>query len=260
MRNYFIALCLLVGICVSPVPGYAQEGAAASQKKPAAPAPRRDISGVWFGPVIPRKQPAPPMTASGQAFFNAAKPMTGPRAEPVATTNDPFLLCDPMGIPRAVVYETRGISFVHTPQRTIELFQYGRLWREIWTDGRSLPTNVGAQGANTSDPRYFGYSVGNWADDYTFVVRSTGFNENVWATEQGHGRSTNAMVEERYRRIDHDNLEVTVTVTDPAFYSKPYEIMKQVYTWDPKGEFEEQLCIPTEAIVYRDTFTPAGKQ
>jgi hypothetical protein len=66
-------------------------------------------------------------------------------------------------------------------------------------------------------------------------------------------------VEERYRRIDHDNLELTVTIDDPKSYTKPFEVMKQIYTWAPKQDFEEQLCIPSEAVDYRDTFRAAGE-
>jgi len=145
------------------------------------------------------------------------------------------------------------------PKRMLELYQYQRIWREIWTDGRKLPTNVGATKGQTNDPRYYGYSVGEWADDYTFVIHTTGFNETTWATEQGHPRSQNAIVEERYHRIDHDNLELTVTIDDPKSYTKPFEVIKQIYTWSPKQDFEEQLCIPSEAIDYRETFREAGQ-
>jgi len=69
----------------------------------------------------------------------------------------------------------------------------------------------------------------------------------------------NAKVEERYRRIDHDNLEVTVTIDDPKSYTKPFEVMKQIYTWAPLQEFEEQLCIPSEVLEYRETFRAAGE-
>ena len=258
MRNCFASLCTLAVAWTIAVPAYAQQRAAAPVKK-AEPAPRRDLSGVWLGPVIPRKQPAPPMTPWAQKFFDEAKPLTGPRAQPIAKTNDPFVMCDPMGIPRSVLYETRGIAFEHVPRRTRELFQYGRTWREIWTDGRKLPTNVGAEGNDTQDPRYYGYSIGSWVDDYTFVVQTTGFHEAAWANELGHPRSMNAKVEERYRRIDHDNLEVTVTIDDPKSYTKPFEVMKQIYTWAPLQEFEEQLCIPSEVLEYRETFRAAGE-
>ena len=258
MRNCFASLCTLAVAWTIAVPAYAQQRAAAPAKK-AAPAPRRDLSGVWLGPVIPRKQPAPPMTPSAQKMFDEAKPLSGPRAQPIAKTNDPFVMCDPMGIPRSVLYETRGIAFEHVPRRTLELFQYGRTWREIWTDGRKLPANVGAEGNDTQDPRYYGYSIGSWVDDYTFVVQTTGFHEAAWADELGHPRSMNAKVEERYRRIDHDNLEVTVTIDDPKSYTKPFEVMKQIYTWAPLQEFEEQLCITSEVLEYRETFREAGE-
>jgi hypothetical protein len=261
MRVSFGSLCCtLIMTSIIAIPAHAQRrGAPATPKQPAAPAPRRDITGVWMGPVDPRKEPTPPMTPSGQKFFDEAIPLQGPRAQAIAKTNDPLQTCDPLGFPRASVYETRGFAFEQVPRRMLELYQYQRIWREIWTDGRKLPTNVGATTGDTTDPRYYGYSVGEWADDYTFVVHTTGFNENIWATEQGHPRSQDAVVEERYRRIDHDNLELTLTINDPKSYTKPFEVIKQIYTWAPKQEFEEQLCIPSEAIGYRDIFREAGQ-
>ena len=47
------------------------------------------------------------------------------------------------------------------------------IWREIWMDGRALPTNVGGRGRDAHDPTYNGYSVGRWEDDYTFVAQTT---------------------------------------------------------------------------------------
>ena len=53
------------------------------------------------------------------------------------------------------------------------------IWREVWTDGRALPTNF-ARGADAHDPTYNGYSVGRWEDDYTFVVDTTGMAPETW--------------------------------------------------------------------------------
>jgi hypothetical protein len=200
------------------------------------------------------------MTPWGQKFFDEAKPLQGPRAVPIAKSTDPLVTCDPLGFPRSILYETRGVAFEQVPRRTLQLLQYQRIWREIWTDGRKLPANVGASGADTQDPRYYGYSVGEWVDDYTFVVNTTGFNENAWADELGHPRSMNAKVEERYHRVDHDTLEVTVTIDDPKAYTKPFVAMKQRLSWAPKQEFEEQLCVPSEAAEYLSTFTPAAQE
>ena len=170
MRNCAANLCTLVIAWTIAVPTFAQRPAPSPAKKAEA-APRRDLSGVWLGTVIPRKEPVPPMTPWGQKFFDEAKPLQGPRAVPIAKTTDPLVTCDPLGFPRSILYETRGVAFEQVSGRTLELFQYQRIWREIWTDGRNLPTNVGASGGDTSDPRYYGYSVGAWVDDYTFVVR-----------------------------------------------------------------------------------------
>jgi hypothetical protein len=251
-----IAFSLIATPALAQRPQQPQQPAAT---KAAAPAPRRDISGHWLGPVSPRKQPPPPMTALGQQLFDATKPLQGPRAVPIAETNDPLVTCNPEGFPRSALFETRGFAFEHVPRRTLQLLQYQRVWREIWTDGRALPTNVGTAAKDARDPRYYGYSIGRWDDDYTFVVTTTGFSEDAWADEQGHPRSMDAKVEERYRRIDHDHLEVDVTIDDPKIYTKPYAVLlKQVYTWAPVQEFEEQLCIPSEALEYRETFRPAA--
>jgi hypothetical protein len=199
------------------------------------------------------------MTQWGQKFFDAVKPLRGPRAVPIIQSTDPLVTCDPMGFPRAVLFETRGLAFEHLPKKTVQLLQYQKIFREIWTDGRALPTNVGAEGTDTRDATYYGYSVGSWADDYTFVVNTTGFDEAAWADELGHPRSMHAMVEERYRRVDHDHLELTVRIDDPTAYTKPFVAMIQNFTRSPKVEFEEQLCIPSDALLYRDAFAAAGK-
>jgi hypothetical protein len=55
-------------------------------------------------------------------------------------------------------------------------------------------------------------------------------------------------------------LELTVTIDDPKAYTKRFVALKQTYAWNPKQEFEEQLCIPSEALEYRTTFAPAGAE
>ena len=79
MKSCFANLCALIIGSTVVLPGYALQRAAApaTPKKAAAPAPRRDITGVWIGPVDPRKQPPPPMTPQGQKFFDEAKPLQG---------------------------------------------------------------------------------------------------------------------------------------------------------------------------------------
>ena len=255
MKYCFASLCSLVIAWTIAVPAHAQQRAATSApaNKPSAPAPSRDITGVWIGPVIPRKLPAPPMTPWAQKFFDAAKPLTGPRALPIAKTNDPLVTCDPLGFPRASLFETREFQFEQVPKRMLELYQYMRIWREIWTDGRKLPTNVGATKGETNDPRYYGYSIGAWADDYTFVVTTTGFNEDVWADELGHPRSKDAKVEERYHRANMNTLELTVTIDDPTAYTQLWTPRNKLplKLMPPDADLMEMICSPTEAAAYK---------
>jgi hypothetical protein len=228
--------------------------AAPQNAKPAAPAPRHDISGVWAGPVLPRREPVPAMTPWAQALFDANQPFGGgAKAVGVGASNDPLVMCDPLGFPRNMLYETRGFEFEQTPKKMLELLQYQRIWREIWTDGRKLPTNAGGSELDAPDPRFYGYSVGHWDDDYTFVIETTGLDERSWLDEFGHPHSVNMHVEERYRRVDQDTLEVTINIDDPKAYVKPFEVMKQLFHWNPKQEFEEQLCVPSEAQEYLKT-------
>jgi hypothetical protein len=69
--------------------------------------------------------------------------MYGSRAVSVVESDDPLVTCDPLGMPRSVLHETRGMEFVQAPDKVVLLQQYQRVFREIWTDGRSLPTDVG---------------------------------------------------------------------------------------------------------------------
>lgn len=223
--------------------------------------PRRDISGVWAGPPLPTLEEPAPFTPAGQARYEANRATWGPKAVGLADSNDPLITCDPLGFPRSVLYETRGFEFVHTPAKTIELLQYQRAWREIWTDGRPLPSDVGGTSPTSLDPRWYGYSVARWADDYTFVVETTGTDERGWVDYLGRPHSAAAHFEERYRRVDTDTLEVTVTVTDPETYTRPYVAMKQMFVRADNQELEEQLCVPSEAIEYfRTIAAPAGER
>jgi hypothetical protein len=58
-------------------------------------------------------------------------------------------------------------------------------------------------------------------------------------------------VEERYTRVDHDTLDLTLTIDDPKMYTKPFVLATNRLKWIPNQEDEEQVCVPSEAIEYR---------
>jgi hypothetical protein len=76
---------------------------------------------------------------------------------------DPAQKCDPSGLRLAVLWNAR--EFIQAPTKMVQMYQYQKIWREIWTDGRPPPKNAGSDEANAPDPRYYGYSVGHRQDD-----------------------------------------------------------------------------------------------
>jgi hypothetical protein len=68
-----------------------------------------------------------------------------------------------------------------------------------------------------------GYSVGRWEAD-TLVVESFGFNDRTWLDAGGHPHTEALRMTERYRRRNFGNLELDVTLQDPAVYAKPWTV------------------------------------
>ena len=142
-----------------------------ASKSASSPAPKRDLSGVWqyqgtggADSMTPDKD-MPPMTPWAKARFDTEKPGYGPRGAPGG--NDPILQCDPIGFPRVMFMPTPN-EIVQLHDRVLQFWEREHEWRPIWTDGRALPTDA--------DPTWFGYAIGHWEGDDTFVVHSAGFN------------------------------------------------------------------------------------
>jgi hypothetical protein len=247
------------------IPGYVAPGVP-EMPNPPGPAPKHDLTGAWVGPQKSMIGPFPAMTPAGEAAFKTNHPVQAAgrgdsdAVTRLAATNDPFMVCDPLGFPRDLlnhaVSSRGGMWFEPVANRMLILFEQQRLWREVWMDGRELPKKVDAK--NAPDSRYYGYSVGRWDGD-SFVIDTTGLDGRTWLDEQGHPHSVDAHIEERYTRLDQYNLQVTVTVDDPKYYTKPFQFLKANYYWMKDQDFEETLCIPSEAIDYRDKLAkPSG--
>jgi hypothetical protein len=229
-------------------PGLPQEAIAAS-KTAAPPAPRRDISGIWdagnAGIAGPGFESAPWTDWAKQKAANY-KPGNGPRAVYEAEINDPLsTVCDPTGFPRQVMYETRPFQIVQTANQVLILYMFEKRWRVVWTDGRQLPANP--------DPRWYGYSVGRWEDDSTFVVNTVGMDDRTWLDNAGNPHSANLKVEERYHRMNRDLMELTVTIDDPTAYMRSWTPRNKLpLTRAPASvDMMEMICSPTEVMEFR---------
>lgn len=234
---------LFVGFAVALA--FATSARSAAQEKIAkqapAPAPKRDISGVWLyqgsggqEATAPEKD-MPPMTPWAQAKFAAEKPGYGSRAVPDG--NDPILQCDPAGFPRIMFFPT-PFEFVQTRDRIIQFFEREHAWRPIWTDGRALPKDP--------DPTWYGYAIGHWEGDYTLVVESAGFNDKTWLGATGYPHSDEMRVTERYQRVDRDTILYDIRVDDPKAYTKPIIGPERRMKLRPGVEISELPCVWSE--------------
>ena len=218
------------------------------------PFEKHDLSGIWWGRT-PRgftmsAAPPPPMTPWAQERFSQAKPgLSGARAQ--ALGNDPIMVCDPIGYPRVMFWTAYPVEILQAPGRTLMFFDFFYAYRTIWTDGRKLEADP--------EPRWYGSSVGRWDGD-TFIVESTGFEDRSWIDAAGHPHSENMKLEERFRRVDHDTIEFTMTIDDPKAYTKPWvgDKMRLILA-DAKTKMREDICVPTDEAVYKeDMRNPAG--
>lgn len=238
-------------------------------EKPRA-APRHDISGTWEparGPGDgimawgPRDMPYdgdpkhnPPYTDAGWKAQHSHKPLEGAERVLESLSNDPRNNCDPLGFPRADFYQIRHTQIMQDEHKVAILYEFEKRWRVIWIDGRELPKEI-------PSPRYYGYSVGKWADDTTLVVNTIGIagDPKVWLDEAGRPASDAMHVEERFHRVDHDHLELTVTIDDPKMYSRPWVAMKfPMSLQSPDYDVVEMMCIPSEQEQYYKDYGDAA--
>jgi hypothetical protein len=226
------------------------------------PAPKRDLSGTWAGPgstpSIPAGTPAerPTLTPLAQQIMSQRKSVG--RYGPAGANDPTATYCDPLGFPRNYVYQNRAMSVGTMPNRIVFLLQFGGFWREVWTDGRPLPTDFG-NNRDSLDPTFMGYSVGHWEDDYNFVIDTTGLDERTWVMNDGTPHSVNAHVQERWTRIDHNTMKVSMTIDDPKMYTKPFSLGTYFFRWVPNQKINEWLCVPSETLKYlTEQGNPAG--
>ena len=145
-------------------------GLSAGLRSRACPSMPKDIAGIWTPNVVGFggggrcrdcgdrgfSLEFPVFTPAGQAAFDANTPSYGRalgsadaqahpeehigrrRAQPPALGNDLYQQCNPMGIPRAILYPDPE-ELIVLPDRILQHFQWGYGLRTIWMDGRQLP-------------------------------------------------------------------------------------------------------------------------
>ena len=202
MRTPFRAMAAIIASLL--IPAFA--GAQGPVNR--TPDGKPDLSGFWDlaplrfgGDLAQGKEGEVPYTALGkQAYLNHD------------FKDDPTGFCLPPGIPR-MLHSPMPMLVMQTPGYITMLFEYQRIWRIIYTDGRPHHPDV--------TDSFMGDSIGKWEGD-TLVVDTVGFNDRTWLDTAGHQHSTGMRVIERLTRTGPETLSYEITVEDPAMYSRPW--------------------------------------
>lgn len=251
-----------VCMCMALVASIVMSNASSQSVKP------HDLSGVWLmsggsgaggGNTSLNRRPQTqwstdtlPLTPEGEKMLQTNKAGKGPRQVKAALGNDPIGKANPYGLYRTLVYG-RPFEFVQMPGKLLQVFELGRVWRAIYVDGRPVPDDVPA------GPYWYGYSVGKWEGD-ALVVTTIGLDDRAWMDEWGLSVGPETRIEERWQRIAPDKIELTIKVTDPVYYTKPWTSSPIVYALQKKGvEPQEIIFAPIDEDVFnQDIRDPAG--
>jgi hypothetical protein len=197
-----------------------------------APPPRTadgkpDFSGTWD---IEHNRPCPPDGCAdmpvGHEFVDIGWSLKGglpyqPWAAALAKKRteelrkeDPTSFCLPIGVVRL---HTMALlkKMIQVPGLLVILNEHNATYRQIFTDGRPLPTDP--------NPSWVGYSTGTWEGD-TLVVQTAGFRDGLWLDANGSPLTEEAQVTERFRRVNYGKLEIDVTINDPKAYTAPWTV------------------------------------
>jgi len=207
-----------------------------------APTPRMadgkpDLSGIWKleHPELMQFINIAPSVKGGLPFRPGVAETAKARSEP-PKTDEPITSCLPIGIMERHTWPGEIKKNVQIPGLLLLLNEYNKNYRQIFTDGRPLPSDP--------QPAWDGYSTGKWDGD-TLVVQTTGFRDGQWLDTEATPLTDAAKITERFRRPNFGHLEIEITVDDPKAYTKPWSVkVNQVFAADT--ELLEFICSENE--------------
>ena len=194
---------------------------------PRTPDGRIDLTGVWVVPGLLGRVDVGTVPAPNRFDLNIASdipdgPPLTPWAQAIAderrrtfSRDLPSARCLPAGLPQDMLRPLMPFKIAQTPTFTIILIEEFNNWRQIFTDGRPLPSDP--------QPSWFGYSIGRWQGD-TFIVETSGFNDRTWLDGRGTPHSEMLRLTERFRRSDFGHLEIAYTFEDSQAFTRPWSV------------------------------------
>ncbi len=229
MRNRLMgSLAVMAALAITPVilaQTAAQWGAAKTMP---------DLSGVWN--LVPEQGGAgsrfiledPPLQPWAMEIYKRHRAGRAP-SEQGLDSLDPLTWCFPPGPTRIML--DYPFEIIQVPNKLVMLFEVSNGVRQIYMDGREHPESWPFG--------WMGHSIGKWEKD-TLVVDTVGLNDKTWFDAGGAPHSDALHVVERFRRVDHDTLEVEFTFEDRKAFTKPWGA-KKTYRLRPNQELLERI-------------------
>jgi hypothetical protein len=132
-------------------------------------------------------------------------------------TRDPEIKCFLPGVPRAT-YQPFPFQIIQSNAAVFMAFEFAGAVRHIYLKDPGPP----------QIDNWMGISHGVWEGD-TFVVHSSGFNDQSWFDRAGNHHSEQMKVTERYTMTDADHINYSATIDDPVTFTRPWTMSMPLY-------------------------------
>jgi hypothetical protein len=216
----------VVGLAVAAVVGATAAGADAKGTAP-------DLNGIYYSAHPPQRlQPIGgtiPLTEAGRKASAANAPLAAAtKAQPAGVHME---ACTPAG-PTRILEQPYPLQVVQKGGTIVLIWEHNHVFERVYLD-QQPPADV--------DDSYMGFSVGHW-EGSTLVVDSSHFNAKTFLDDNGLPHTADMKVQRRLRKVQNGKaLEITVRVTDPAMYSRPWTV-RTVFPARPDIDMEEYVC------------------
>ncbi len=203
------------------------------KRAPAAPVPpSTDFTGVWtfapeggFNPLgldrpdDVQRETDLPLNEAGEAMFADFDP-----------SEEPSFNCEPPTLP-GIAGQPYPSRITRLDEDTLEIaYEVDNARRTVHLDMDEHPADL--------EPSPLGHSIGHYTDDGGLIVDTVGFAPSVWGHDQSVDSSDQKHVVEQFELLDGGRrYRNTMTITDPAYLTEPYE---RSYTYAQFGGYELQ--------------------
>lgn len=175
----------------------------------------RNLSGIWSATryvprILPMEEEEVPFTEEGRRQYdeNIANLRSGVK------TDHSRVWCSPDGLPR-IWAQPYPFRITQTPDEMVVLYERNAVYRVIPIDA-PVPDEFDLL------PYFMGNSYGHWEGD-TFVVQALGFKAyTTYLDDTGLPMSFDLHITERMTKLSDDQLEIVVTIEDPAIFTRAW--------------------------------------